>query len=132
MLQQHQRKLWGGKRRPAHPACRVTSPHPPPPRAHLACGWQEVERLKVALDGLLLTVDEWKEKAPSEEEMHKMEWDSKGVDELLTQVLLRLDNIEGADRDQRRACLRKIEGLQDGGVIIVREAVKVYRGQAAN
>jgi hypothetical protein len=102
-----------------------------------ALQWQEieVERLKVLLDGLVATVtEEWKEKAPTEEELGKMEWDSKGVDELLTQVLLKLDNIEaGADlRERRRACLRKVEGLQEGGVVCVREVIKIERAKPAS
>ena len=101
-----------------------------------ALEWEEaeVERLKLLLDGYVATVTEdWKAAAPGEEALGKMEWDSKGVDELLTQCLLRLDNIEaGAElRERRRALLRKIEGLQDGGVVCVREVIKIERGKAA-
>lgn len=95
----------------------------------------EVERLKVLLDGYVAAVtEEWKAAAPSEEALTKMEWDSKGVDEFLTQCLLRLDNIEtGAElRERRRALMRKIEGLQDGGVVCVREVIKIERAKAAS
>jgi len=93
----------------------------------------EVARLKEMLDGLVAVVtDQWKDTPPNEDQMHKMEWDSKGIDELLTQSLLRLDNIEaGAElRDRRRAILRTIEGLQDGGVVCVKECIKVHRAKA--
>merc|ERR1711907_50947 len=94
----------------------------------------EVARLKNQLDTMLGTVTgAWKDKLPEVSVMDKMEWDCKGVDELLTQVLLRLDNIEsGAElRERRRAVLKMTQALQDGSVACVREAVNVHRDMAA-
>jgi len=95
---------------------------------------EEVERNKILLDNFVNVVTEqWQATPPSDEDMRKMEWECKGADEMLTQCLLRLDNIETgpALRDRRRACLRKIEALQDGGVICVRESVNAFRAMAA-
>jgi len=80
-----------------------------------------------------VVTEQWQATPPSEEDMTKMEWDCKGADELLTQCLLRLDNIEtGSElRERRRGCLKRIEALQDGSVVCVREAVNAFRNMAA-
>jgi len=94
----------------------------------------EMARMKAQLDDLVsLVTGAWKDELPDSAAMDEVEKTCKGIDELLTQCLLRLDSIEtGSElRARRKECLKTIQALQDGSVTCVREAVIAYRGMAA-
>jgi len=89
---------------------------------------------KTELDGYMEQATcVWKESLPSVEEMDHVQQRVKLLDELLTQSLIRLDNIEtGAVlRERRRALLKMIQALQDGSVLCIQESIKAYTAMIA-